>query len=79
MQAAHRFQDSLRNLRTDYLDLFLLHYPRCWGSLCSQSEAAATASWLTAWRELEALVERGAIRALGQPSLLDQSARPSLG
>eukprot|EP00884_Botryococcus_braunii_P006785 jgi/Botrbrau1/16107/Bobra.7_2s0071.1 len=30
-----QFEESLRDFRTNYLDLFLLHYPHCWPGLCS--------------------------------------------
>lgn len=44
-------ENSLRMLRTDYLDLVLLHWP--------------FADYYTAWRELEALCAEGKIRAIG--------------
>lgn len=34
------FSKSLRELQTDYIDMMLLHYPECWGSLCSGSKPA---------------------------------------
>ena len=57
-----QFQASLDDLRVDYLDLFLLHYPRCWGSLCD-SEPEGT--WQDSWRALEALHAAGKARAIG--------------
>ena len=33
-QTIESFEKSLRNLKTDYVDVLLLHYPRCWSSLC---------------------------------------------
>ena len=57
-------QLSLKRLGTDYLDAFLLHYPRCWGSLCGEGyEPEGT--WRDSWRALEALYERGVLRAIG--------------
>ena len=44
-------ENSLRMLRTDYLDLVLLHWP--------------FADYYTAWRELEALRAEGKTRAIG--------------
>ncbi len=44
-------ENSLRALRTDYLDLVLLHWP--------------FADYYAAWRELEALRSEGKIRAIG--------------
>lgn len=32
------FSKSLKDLQTDYVDLLLLHYPECWGSLCSDTK-----------------------------------------
>ena len=56
------FPTTLARLRTAYVDAFLLHYPRCFGSLCT-SEPEGT--WRESWRALEALYERGEVRAIG--------------
>jgi diketogulonate reductase-like aldo/keto reductase len=70
------FPSSQRNLRTQYLDAFLLHYPRCFGSLCSGTPKG---TWRDSWRALEALYERGAVRAIGvsnfSPEELDELLR----
>jgi len=58
-----RFEDSLADLRTEYLDLFLLHYPRCFAHLCDGHEPEGT--WRDSWRALEALLARGKVRAIG--------------
>jgi alcohol dehydrogenase (NADP+) len=80
----HRTEQSLRAsvvatcqaLRTDYLDLYLIHWPCCWsaelmreadGSLVigepdSRGEAVALAE---AWRGMEALVDAGLVRQIG--------------
>ncbi|WP_270842580.1 aldo/keto reductase [Mitsuokella multacida] len=47
-------EQSLRKLRTDYLDLVLLHWP--------------FANYYAAWRELEKLHAEGKIRAIGVSS-----------
>lgn len=54
---------SLRDLGTEYLDLFLLHYPQCWGRLCDGVEPEGT--WRDSWRAMEALVAAGKIRSIG--------------
>lgn len=68
LQAAAKFEDSLSNLQTHYLDLFLLHYSSCWGSLCTEEEKAEAGTWQATWRQLEQLAEAGKIRALGELS-----------
>lgn len=57
------FPASLKRLKTDYVDAFLLHYPRCFGSLCGGKEPSGT--WRESWRALEALHEQGKARAIG--------------
>jgi diketogulonate reductase-like aldo/keto reductase len=57
-----QFQASLDDLRVEYVDLFLLHYPRCWGSLC---EGNPEGTWQDSWRALEALHADGKARAIG--------------
>lgn len=57
------FKTTPENLQTDYVDLFMLHYPRCWPSLCDNKEPEGT--FLDSWRAMEKLVEDGKIRSLG--------------
>lgn len=57
-------QVSLRELRSSYVDLLLLHYPRCWDGLAGCT-AKSTAMWQQAWRELEQLHASGVARAIG--------------
>ena len=53
-KALASFQESLRNLRTDYLDLLLIHWP-------GQKRARLTDTW----RALEKLYRDGSVRAIG--------------
>ncbi|MEW5307909.1 MAG: hypothetical protein WDW36_010277 [Sanguina aurantia] len=60
------FATSLAELRTDYLDLFLLHYPECWGTLCAEADVAERgATWRDSWTAMEQLHREGKVRALG--------------
>ena len=52
-------ETSLKNLRTDYLDLFIVHFPRCWPEFC-KTEPEGT--FLDSWRAMEGLVGQGKIR-----------------
>eukprot|EP00887_Chlorella_sp_A99_P007825 scaffold20.g7825.t1 len=54
---------TLRDLRTDYVDLFLLHYPECWGSICGGVNPEGT--WKDSWAAMEELVHEGSVRAIG--------------
>lgn len=56
------FEASLRDFHTDYLDLLLLHYPACSGSLCTEEPAG---NWRESWRAMEELVRKGQVLALG--------------
>lgn len=58
------FPRSLRVFDTDYIDLVLLHYPRCWPGLCGH-EHVETGTFVDTWRALEDLVERGSIKSIG--------------
>ena len=42
------FSRSLKDLQTDYVDLLLLHYPECWGSLCAGSKKIE-GTWQDRW------------------------------
>ena len=54
---------SLRELDTEYLDLLLLHYPKCWGDLCGGVVPEGT--WRDSWRALEDALHRGVVRSIG--------------
>jgi diketogulonate reductase-like aldo/keto reductase len=62
-QAALRaFESSLRNFATDFIDLVLLHYAECWGTLCDRKPEG---DWKESWRALEELVVSGKVLAIG--------------
>lgn len=71
------FPMSLQRLGTDYVDAFLLHYPRCFGNLCPNGEPSGT--WRESWRALEALYERGQARAIGVSNFSPDELRELLG
>jgi diketogulonate reductase-like aldo/keto reductase len=54
---------SLRELRTEYLDLLLLHYPECWGTLCPGVTPEGT--WRDSWRALEEAQRLRLVRHIG--------------
>lgn len=51
------FEESLDRLQTDYLDLYLIHWPK--GKLSSET-----------WKAMEELYEKGLIRAIGVSNFL---------
>ena len=57
-----QFQTSLDDLHTEYMDLFMLHYPKCWGSLC---DTEPEGTWVDSWRALEELYNDGKVKAIG--------------
>lgn len=59
--AKAHFEASLKNLDTDYIDLYLIHAPWPWsdvGSECSEGNIAA-------WRAMIDLYNEGRVRAIG--------------
>eukprot|EP00754_Rhynchopus_humris_P048375 Rhum_TRINITY_DN771_c0_g1::Rhum_TRINITY_DN771_c0_g1_i1::g.2347::m.2347 len=61
--AARQVPQALKALQTSYVDLFLLHYSRCFGTLCGGQKPEGT--WRDSWRVLEAAHRAGTVRALG--------------
>jgi hypothetical protein len=53
---------SLKNLQTNYIDLFLIHYPACFGDLCT-TEPEGT--WKDSWRAMETEYKQKKLRAIG--------------
>jgi diketogulonate reductase-like aldo/keto reductase len=56
-------EKSLKDLKTNYLNLVLLHYPTCFADLCHGRDPEGT--WEESWAALEALVAQGVIRSIG--------------
>jgi diketogulonate reductase-like aldo/keto reductase len=46
-----QIRQSLEDLDSAYIDLFMLHYPECWDSLCGSRPPEGT--WQDSWRALE--------------------------
>ena len=59
---------TLKDLGTTYLDLMLLHYPECWGTLCKDVSPQGT--WKDSWRAFEHAVDQGKLRAIGELACL---------
>lgn len=59
------FEESLKKLQTDYLDLFLIHWPNPLGFRENWEQANADT-----WRAFEELYESGKIKAIGVSNFL---------
>jgi len=77
-EALRSFQRSLRNLNTDYVDLYLLHYPECFGDLCS-IKPKEVGLWEQSWRALETLYKTKKVRAIGVSNFNLQQLKTLMG
>lgn len=58
------FERALGHLHTNYLDLFLLHYPNCFpGANCIPKPKQR---WQDSWKALEQLYKQGKARSIGE-------------
>ena len=70
-------EQSLRDLRLDYLDLYLVHwpFPNCHPPGCDGDTRSADAkpyihgSYMRTWRQMERLVELGLVRHIGTSNM----------
>ncbi|CAB4022524.1 Prostaglandin F synthase [Paramuricea clavata] len=58
-------QESLENLQTDYIDVFLIHTKYCDGGYFKCPEGKPEGTWQDSWRAMEHLHDEGKIRSLG--------------
>ncbi|OCH92819.1 hypothetical protein OBBRIDRAFT_790840 [Obba rivulosa] len=57
--------DSLNKLGTDYLDLYIIHWPIAFKKDTSQYDPELTADPYPTWQKLEEMVEKGKVRNIG--------------
>lgn len=67
------FEDSCGSLGTDYIDLYLIHWPKK-----SQSDENWAELIKETWRAMEELYEQGRIKAIGLSNFLPHHIRPLL-
>ncbi len=72
-KTAESFENSCRKLKTDYLDMLLLHWPK----LVHDDEDRMGPA-IEAWKVLEALYESGKVRAIGVSNFLPHHLRALL-
>ncbi len=76
-QVAKSCEQSLRDLRLDYLDLYLVHwpFPNSHGkgvdvsSRDPHAQPYIHAAYMETWRQMESLVERGLVRHIGTSNM----------
>jgi alcohol dehydrogenase (NADP+) len=86
-QAITSCEQSLRDLRLDYLDLFLIHWPfpnfhppGCdVGSRSPDARPYIHESFMKTWRQLELLVDQGLVRHIGTSNMTIPKLRLVLG
>lgn len=59
--------ESMKRLGTDYLDVFMLHFPTCPSDVANPQQVIEET-----WRQLELLLDEGRIRALGVSNFLEE-------
>ncbi|MBO5608232.1 MAG: aldo/keto reductase [Treponema sp.] len=67
------FEASLKSLGTDYLDMYLIHWPKA-----HQNDPGQTELMLESWQMMEDLYKNGKIKAIGLSNFLPHHIRPLL-
>lgn len=67
------FEETLRDLRTDYVDMFLIHWPKY-----HKDDEKWLDKVLEAWAEMERLYDEKKIRAIGVSNFLPHHLAPML-
>lgn len=67
------FEETLRDLRTDYVDMFLIHWPKY-----AKNDEQWLDKVLEAWAEMERLYDEKKIRAIGVSNFLPHHMAPML-
>lgn len=57
--------DSLKKLGTDYLDLYLIHWPIAFKKGTTEYDPELTANPYPTWQKLEEMVTKGKVRNIG--------------
>lgn len=57
--------ESLKNLDTTYIDLLLIHAPKPWAEVFSQSDKMYFKENLEVWKAMEEVYKKGNVRAIG--------------
>ncbi|CCL99530.1 uncharacterized protein FIBRA_01548 [Fibroporia radiculosa] len=57
--------DTLNNLGTDYLDLYIIHWPIAFKKDSTELDEALTADPYPTWKKLEEMVDKGKVRNIG--------------
>ena len=67
------FEASLKSLRTDYLDMYLIHWPKA-----RQNDPEQEKLCIETWKLMEELYKEGKIRNIGLSNFLPHHLRPIL-
>lgn len=67
------FKESISKLKTDYLDLLLIHWPKK-----SQNDEKWKEKIIDTWRAFEELYDEGKVRAIGLSNFLPHHIKPIL-
>ena len=67
------FEASLNDLKTDYLDMYLIHWPKA-----HQNDPKQTELMIESWLTMEELYKKGKIKAIGLSNFLPHHIRPLL-
>nr|XP_002121168.1 uncharacterized protein LOC100175192 [Ciona intestinalis] len=65
-------KECLTDLRTDYLDLLLLHHPSCEED---DTDCSATGTLLEGWKNMAAMVNEGMVRDIGVSNVFSQQLK----
>lgn len=66
-------EESLKNLNTSYIDLFLIHSIECDDFLLRCDEGEPHGTWKESWRAMEHMKNRGKIRSLGVSNFYEKN------